>query len=97
MAGFGFVTVCYVMMGIYFNEENDKLSSLISSVTNTDTTNILQYTFISTTIFASSVAIFFATASKFGAVQTIMICFPNVINVMVVSCRGAQSGIRFRG
>jgi amino acid permease len=60
------------MMGIYFSEGSDKLSSVISSVTNTDTTNISQYTFVSTTIFASTIAIFLATASKFGAVQTIM-------------------------
>ena len=82
-ATIGFVGVSYVMMGIYFGLGGDivgRISTLITefvnggdyAATTTTSTIAMNNPVITTTIFASAMAIFLATASKFGAVQRVM-------------------------
>eukprot|EP00956_Cyclotella_meneghiniana_P035871 scaffold118851_cov54-Cyclotella_meneghiniana.AAC.2 len=82
-ATIGFVGVSYVMMGIYFGLGGDivgRISTLIMefvnggdyAATTTTSTIAMNNPVITTTMFASAMAIFLATASKFGAVQRVM-------------------------
>jgi hypothetical protein len=87
----GFVAVSYVIMGVYFGQGGDVLMEAMTSVSSsvstaattttsaaaaaTATTSILQSSVAARTLFASTIGLFLATASKFGQVQRVMTNF----------------------